>query len=937
MGHTFLPDLIAKTGGLLQKIQTGYHWLTGLMTGLIDALGASVDALSGAPVVGKIAGWLRTAWASVKTTWGGIEKALGDGLQAVGLLLIDIANYVLPIIEVLGSIGLAVASPPMIPATLGGWAWRALPDCFKGPIIDFLLDVLIAFLEVSPNTLFGPLWRLVKAGALGFLRGVKGWTIDRKVAISDRVVKIISGASPQFLAGFVGGFFKGCYDAIVDPWKMIFQLIEVSRKVQDWLVKNADKLPALRDKIDAAWGRIEALFAQAAQKVDELIQRFLNLSFDEFLAMMGHALDALEAQSAQWGGEVAEKLGAFLEGAGSEFALGMGIGWVIGQIAVIVVLSVLTEGAWAEGDVVLTAIQDALRVVNLPYEMMGAGLKSLGEAFEPVLGAMRGVAGALRIAEWPVVRELIGVFEAMIAEFTALGEEIALTIVRTAGGGGLERLTGIVGAQVAERLTLDLGEKAALELAETVGAETVVALAPLGGVVVSRLAEGLGPEALREVTTLGVARIEALIARYTEPGFIALVDELGAPLFRGLADLGDARMLALLDELGGPLVRRLGDLGLDAAAIDRLSRAVGRTGADQILAAGATGPELTRLLALEEATLRRLLESLDARAVLDLEAGLGKAALDRLTLDLDGPTIEALVTSLDAPLVRQLVEGGMTGPELQRALQIFEREGLEHLAAEGLTGAEIARLTTLQEATLRSLLLDLDGRQVLTMLDACGTAAQLERLLAATGHDAQMLEEFLRLSGAAPGNTVAAELEQLMTFARGRGAAAREVQGILDLAAGDATRFRTMAEQAQRFPSPRGAPPNPQPSNLAGAGPGDTFSGANTPHYLSRHTYDYFDVARIRNENTFCAPGTTPASLIADLEAAIARVRATVVPPLPFQAEMGVHVNGRWYQIGWSPRPGQQYFIGQFYPGSGPGIEMISGDVMRAIARIIGP
>ena len=81
-----------------------------------------------------------------------------------------IKTVVEPYIEILTSIGVAILNPGMIPIILTGWAWRALPDCYKPPIIDFLLDGIIAFLEVLPDLIFlGPLWPLLKNFILGFL------------------------------------------------------------------------------------------------------------------------------------------------------------------------------------------------------------------------------------------------------------------------------------------------------------------------------------------------------------------------------------------------------------------------------------------------------------------------------------------------------------------------------------------------------------------------------------------------------------------------------------------------------------------------------------------------------------------------------------------------------------------------------------------------
>lgn len=108
-------------------------------------------------------------------------------------------------------------------------------------------------------------------------------------------------------------------------------------------------------------------------------------------------------------------------------------------------------------------------------------------------------------------------------------------------------------------------------------------------------------------------------------------------------------------------------------------------------------------------------------------------------------------------------------------------------------------------------------------------------------------------------------------------------------------------------------------------------------HYLERHTYTYFDFNDIKPNNTFFAPGTTPGLVLADVEAAITMLRMQyATETMPMQGQLGMQINGKWVQVGWRPVAGQR-FIGQFFPGSGPGIENISKVVMEAIAKVVGP
>jgi len=197
-----------------------------------------------------------------------------------------------------------------------------------------------------------------------------------------------------------------------------------------------------------------------------------------------------------------------------------------------------------------------------------------------------------------------------------------------------------------------------------------------------------------------------------------------------------------------------------------------------------------------------------------------------------------------------------------------------------------------------------------------------------------MVDDYLRLAGATAGSGVAAKLEAMIAFAKARGATAADCRGLLDIAAGDASKFSKIWELAQRFRASRGGAPSPGVGNLS-----PEFSSANTPHFLERHTYDFFDIAQIKANNTFFPPGWGAADVTSHLEQAINNIRAIAASggaTLPLQGQPIVTVGGFQFQVGWLPA-GALRRIGQFFPKSGPGVENIARNVMQAIAKIIGP
>jgi len=237
MSHTFLPRLLDGTGKFGSLLRQGTDWLIGKATALAEGVLTLLGAVTGIPLLGLARRAIAAVSDGVKSVlaWG--QNLLSKAADAVTSFFHKIWKAIEPYKEVLSSIVLAIINPPMIPLILAGWAWRLIPDnCIKAAIIDFLLDILIAALEALPDTpFFGPLWPLLRSGVLGFLRGLKAQSDETKEKVSNKIAKIISGASPEFLFGFVKGVLLGVWEGITDPFKAIWTVIEGLHWVGDFL------------------------------------------------------------------------------------------------------------------------------------------------------------------------------------------------------------------------------------------------------------------------------------------------------------------------------------------------------------------------------------------------------------------------------------------------------------------------------------------------------------------------------------------------------------------------------------------------------------------------------------------------------------------------------------------------------------------------------
>ncbi|MGB0789473.1 MAG: eCIS core domain-containing protein, partial [Marinirhabdus sp.] len=163
MGHTILPQLLEQGQGFITQISDVVAGLLGTFTELYTAVLEFIGTLTGIPLLDYVAGFIQSVSEGINSfiTWG--QTALTEAIAFLGSIFEKVKNFVQPVIEIITSIGLAILNPPMIPIMLMGWAWRMLPDCYKPPIIDFLLDGIIAFMRALPSfTFMGPLWMLLK-------------------------------------------------------------------------------------------------------------------------------------------------------------------------------------------------------------------------------------------------------------------------------------------------------------------------------------------------------------------------------------------------------------------------------------------------------------------------------------------------------------------------------------------------------------------------------------------------------------------------------------------------------------------------------------------------------------------------------------------------------------------------------------------------------
>jgi hypothetical protein len=192
--------------GLLESAST---WISEQVDTINTALGGLLDAL-GASALLKIAKaaiqFVADAFRKF-ATW--VKNDFFKTLNKVKEVLLKIWEFVKPILAFLLKLAIVVANPILLPIVITGYLWQALPACFKPPIIDFILDLLIAAVGAIPTwKVLGEAWPPAKAKILAALTEIRTSDAEKKIAASNRVARIMSGDDLEWLGNLLSAMVK---------------------------------------------------------------------------------------------------------------------------------------------------------------------------------------------------------------------------------------------------------------------------------------------------------------------------------------------------------------------------------------------------------------------------------------------------------------------------------------------------------------------------------------------------------------------------------------------------------------------------------------------------------------------------------------------------------------------------------------------------------
>ncbi|WP_017662946.1 hypothetical protein [Baaleninema simplex] len=414
MGHTILPKLLSGAEGLSNGFQSVVEPFTTQLAQIGESLLGLMSAVSGVPLLNGATEFFQSISENVENLKKASVEKFQSAVESTKQFSQKVQEKLAPYAEVLSSLGVALVNPAMIPMILAGNAWLALPDCYQGAIIDVILDALIAILSTASEIpAFGPLWSLLQTGILGFLEGLRGQATDIKVQISQKIAKIISGRSLDFILGFVKGVLKGIWEGLSDPFVLMYQGVKAIGSLMSWIGgltsqpkqsegrSGASSSPAVANPATAAGSPSQESSEVDREDISQSLtsmgteletpagvvqENFMSGAQDAFSAgegltyaglveKLGSLWASIEEQIRNAGSQIAQGVCDFLMGDGSEGQMGESVGWLAGTIAFEVVLAILTAGS-------VTAAKGAMKVVKIVAKVLDWTGEALGVAFK---------------------------------------------------------------------------------------------------------------------------------------------------------------------------------------------------------------------------------------------------------------------------------------------------------------------------------------------------------------------------------------------------------------------------------------------------------------------------------------------------------------------------------------------------------------------------
>ena len=195
-----IPWIQSSIASLSAALKNAAKWLQEKAQALRETLAQLAEALG----VNSFLSWAKSVLEVIRgkvnafTDWvvGGF-KAL---VEAFTPIFTKLRNFFQPILVVLLKLSLAIANPIVWPIYIGAVIWMILPDCIKPPLIDYLMDIMIAGIRAIPTWgFFGEEWPQIKERIAKGLEDKRKAPMEEKLRFSNKIANMIAGPD---LTGF---------------------------------------------------------------------------------------------------------------------------------------------------------------------------------------------------------------------------------------------------------------------------------------------------------------------------------------------------------------------------------------------------------------------------------------------------------------------------------------------------------------------------------------------------------------------------------------------------------------------------------------------------------------------------------------------------------------------------------------------------------------
>ena len=204
-----LPAIVSGAETIANLLESAANWIAEKVDSVNSALGGLLNAVGASAILSLIRKTIQFVADEFRKFANWVKNDFVKTLRKIKEVVLKILNFLKPILLFLVKLAIVVANPILLPIVLTGYLWQILPACFKPPIIDFVLDLLIGVVRALPTfKIFGEAWPPAKAKILGAMTQLRTSPVEKKIEASNRVARIMSGDDLEWLGNLLSAMIK---------------------------------------------------------------------------------------------------------------------------------------------------------------------------------------------------------------------------------------------------------------------------------------------------------------------------------------------------------------------------------------------------------------------------------------------------------------------------------------------------------------------------------------------------------------------------------------------------------------------------------------------------------------------------------------------------------------------------------------------------------